>query len=148
MNIFVGCVHMDGLAGADPTDRLADLEIENVSLMINPGTSLVRCVFTTCQFSDMMSGLTTDEVVFHHCTFHNVRFQGCDFIGARFTDCEFYNCTSIGTTTVQQDMGELFTLAQLEHDEQQVVEYDFIADDRNYDEHREVVSGIRYATSL
>jgi len=155
MNIFVGCVHMDAFTGTESTDRLADQEIENISLKIDPGTSLIRCVFTACQFSDMMSGLMTDGVVFNRCTFHNVRFQGCDFIGATFIDCEFYNCTSIGTVTLQQDMGELFTIAVLEHDEQEgwvyiqpPLDYDFVADDRNYDEHREVVSGTRYATSL
>lgn len=146
MNIFVGCVHMDGLADAVATDRLVDLNVEDISLKIDPGTSMLRCVFTACQFSDMMSGLMTDGVVFNRCSFHNVRFQGCDFIGAIFTDCEFYNCTSIGTVTLQQDMGELFTIAVLEHDEQ--LDYDFVTDDINYDAHREVVSGVRYATSL
>ena len=146
MNIFVGCVHMDGLTGTESTDRLVDLNVEDISLKIDPGTSMLRCVFTACQFSDMMSGLMTDGVVFNHCSFHNVRFQGCDLIGAVFTDCEFYNCTSIGTITLQQDMSELFTIAVLEHDEQ--IDYDFVADDINYDAHREVVSGVRYATSL
>lgn len=145
---------MDSVVGGDYRHHLADVNVEGISLSIDSGSHLLNCTFTDCKFSGSMSNLYTDRTKFVRCTFHDVRFVGCDFIGAEFTDCEFYNCKSISSTTCQQDMGDLFSLAEIPQDgdtsypDDRVAEYDFIADDMNYDMHRELVSGSRYVTKF
>lgn len=133
MNIFVDCANMDGVVDVQALRHVADLNVDGISLSIDPSSHLLNCTFTDCKFSDSMSGVYTDRTKFVRCTFHNVSFVGCDFIGCEFIDCEFYNCKSVGSTTVQQDMDVLFTVVEIPVDD---------------DDTHSIVSGTRYVTEF